>query len=171
MKLLHALLPEISTILLGLAFFFCGLLFMLVLSVQVDLSCQRTAAERVDCERQTSLYGIVRLGGGTVYDVLSASVAESCDSDGCTYRIELITPSGLVPVTGMYSSGWEAKQRFADEINDFLADTGASQVELRFRNLSDAGLVVLVPVLFTPIGWGVFLAAVVRAYWASRLDG
>ena len=59
-----------------------------------------------------------------------AYVQDNCDEDGCTYRVELRTAGGTVPLTSVYSSGLEKKRSTAERINEFV-DSRESKLTLQ----------------------------------------
>jgi hypothetical protein len=71
----------------------------------------------------------------TITDVRGAEVDESCDEDGCTYRVRVLTGRRSVPLTEYYSSGWGAKEKVADEINDYVARGGEEPLKVRDGNV------------------------------------
>jgi len=108
------------------------------------LTCERVK-DRVDCAVQSRLLGLVTLRERAVQDVTGAQVAESCDEDGCTYRVELLTRAGMTPLTSFYTSGSAVKSRIAREVNAFVRD--ATLTPLQVRDHFDPTILVL-PALF-----------------------
>ena len=91
--------------------------------------------------------------------VETAQVTDSCDSDGCTYRVELLTDYGIEPLTYAYSSGFEEKAQVANRVNAFL-DSG--QPELVLRTGFGMGWFALIPMLFVLIGLAALASLVTR---------
>jgi hypothetical protein len=47
-------------------------------------------------------------------------VEESCDDEGCNYRVVLTTLEGEQPLTSYFTSSWTGKEKTATQINDFI---------------------------------------------------
>ena len=146
----------VGGILFGLAFCSCGLIFFLVFGQSYTLRCSRPEPSQVSCVRERRWLRSVATGSERVDGLSQAWVGESCDEDGCTYRVELATAQGEMPFTGYYSSGYDEKAVVASEINTFLADPRIPELEVR----SDAGLFgFLLPAIFIVVGLGVAVAS------------
>lgn len=136
----------------GLAFFGCGLLFFVVFGQSYTLRCTRPEPSQIRCTRDRLWLRVVSTGSEAVEGLSRAWVAESCDEDGCSYRVEMATEAGQQALTGYYSSGYEEKAVVASEINTFVADPRIPELEVR----SDAGLFgFLLPLIFVVVGLGI----------------
>ena len=93
----------------GLAFFGCGLLFFVVFGQSYTLRCTRPEPSQIRCTRDRLWLRVVSTGSETVEGLSRAWVAESCDEDGCSYRVEMATAAGQMALTGYYSSGYDEK--------------------------------------------------------------
>jgi len=116
------------------------------------LMCDRAETAQVDCIVQTRWLGLVSLREQSVRSVRGARVAENCDEDGCTYRVELVTGAGTVPLTPHYSLSYSAKERVAQHVNDFAADPAATSLAVQGR-LNPSMLFVLALVVAEPLLW------------------
>jgi hypothetical protein len=142
-------------IFVGLVFFGIGLIFFIVFGQSYTLRCTRPEPSQIRCARERRLLRAVPLGAEPVAGLAQAWVGESCDDDGCTYRVEMATEAGEIAFTGYYSSGYEEKAVAASEINTFLADPRIPELEVR----SDAGLFAfLLPMIFMVAGLAFILA-------------
>lgn len=108
----------------GLIFALAGVFMLYMLGIETTLTCQRISANQVNCTAQDRWLGVADLGTRSFEAVRYASVAENCDSDGCTYRVELDTEHGWLPLQDIYSSGRDEKQAVASSLNIFLQDRG-----------------------------------------------
>ncbi len=95
------------------------LAFFGILGAPMELACRRVALRGpVDCVRQTHLLWIIPLPGQRIADVRGAQVGESSGYEGGpTYRVELLTANGSVPLTNGYTSGRYAKDEVAGRVN------------------------------------------------------
>lgn len=152
---------------LGLAFTIGGFLFLLIAAHRTEVTCSRVEPQLVNCRIQSSWLGWFPQTPRTAADVQQALVDENCDSDGCTYRVELLTGSGIEPLTNAYSSGFDGKQQTANQVNNYLA--GGSNEPLQFTSDLGMGWFVLVPILFVLIGLASLAAAAARL--VLRLTG
>jgi hypothetical protein len=64
--------------------------------------------------------GVFTLSTREFKDVYRADVEESCDDEGCNYRVLLTTLEGEQPLTSYYTSGWSGKEETATQINTFI---------------------------------------------------
>ncbi|MFN2194778.1 MAG: hypothetical protein ACK2UW_01475 [Anaerolineales bacterium] len=140
----------IKYLLMGVVFTAVGFGFLLVGAHRTDITCEQVDPPNTRCTVQSSWLGHFRQPPRSAYPVEQAAVSDSCDSDGCTYRVELLTPFETVPVTYAYSSGIDAKARTADQINAYLAQDGGQPLQLHTD--LDMGWFILVPILFVLIG-------------------
>lgn len=140
----------ITPLVFGLAFTGFGFVFLLLGAYRSDLSCAHDELGQVNCSIQSSWLGYFPQPIRSALDVKEATVYESCDSDGCTYRVEFQTASGSVPLNNVYSSGYSDKEAIANEVNSFIYGSGTNELYLH----TDLGMgwFILIPVLFTLIG-------------------
>ena len=94
--------------------------------------------------------GLVKLTDRPLRQVHSAWVDESCDDDGCTYRVVLETDQGQLPMGTAYSSGSTSKQEQADQVNAFVKDDSIRQVKIQ----AGGGLWLFIPLIFIALGVG-----------------
>jgi hypothetical protein len=135
-------------IFLGFLFFGTGLVLFYLLGQVATLNCTREADQQVGCILTTKWMNISRLEEVKFYPLLAADTEESCDEDGCTYRVALKTRSGSLPMTEGYSSGYDDKKQQVDQINRFLADSS----QQTFQLVSGADLWIIFPLVFMGVG-------------------
>jgi hypothetical protein len=82
-------------------------------------------------------------------EVRGASVEESCDDDGCTYRVVVQTSRGAKALTSYRSSGYRSKQEVADKINRFVNSPAEQTLNLK---VSSGLLGILLPLIFIAAG-------------------
>ena len=109
-----------KSILFGLVFVIMGIFFMFIFGQVTDLSCTKTETGKTECSTVVKFLGIFPLSSNEFHDVYRAEVEESCDDEGCSYRVMLTTIDGARPLTSYYTSGWDSKQEIAGQINAFI---------------------------------------------------
>lgn len=87
----------ISGIFAGFMFSAFGLIFLFVFGQSSTLTCTRIEADEISCNKIANLLGLVDISEQSLQTLQNANVAESCDEDGCTYRVEMATARGGVP--------------------------------------------------------------------------
>jgi len=100
---------------------------MLFIFGQSDrLTCRHDDGPLASCTVTHVLLGAVPLPGWQATGVSQAIVAQSCDSDGCTYRTELRTQGGTRrAISEVWTDQHSEDEALASKINDFLADSAA----------------------------------------------
>jgi hypothetical protein len=94
--------------------------FITVGGESVKLTCGRAeAGGAINCIKQSKLLWIIPLGEKSISQVRGARLGESSYEDTPTYRVELVTTEGYVPVTSLYTSGYSTKKDCVDKINAF----------------------------------------------------
>jgi hypothetical protein len=137
--------------LLAVIFVGVGLLLTFLLGQVSTLTCNRVAdADR--CVLRVNWMGLARLGETTIEGLQGARVDESCDEDGCTYRVVVVTALDSIPLEKGYSSGKTAKDESAEKINAFVRDRQIRDLEVS----AGGGLWLVIPVIF--LGMGVWMA-------------
>ena len=94
----------VSAVIFGIIFSACGCLMGYFFGQQTTLNCLWVEPMQIECNMKKSWLGLVPLGEESVRGLEGAMVDESCDEDGCTYRVELDTADGIVPLTSFYLS-------------------------------------------------------------------
>jgi hypothetical protein len=100
-----------------------GLFFMFIFGQVTDLSCARNSDGRTACSTEVKFLGVFTLSTREFKDVYRADVQESCDDEGCNYRVLLTTLEGEQPLTSYYTSSWSGKEETAAQINNFIQDS------------------------------------------------
>jgi hypothetical protein len=119
------------------------------LGLYAQLECVRDGPIR--CTVNTAWMGRYPVKRTPIPHLQQAIVEESCDNENsCTYRVDLVTDQNTIPLTDSYSSGRQAKQALADQINTFLSD--ASQPRLDITQAEPLWL--LVPLVMGVVGLG-----------------
>ncbi len=143
----EAMLLILPGLFLGL---FCFTMFFFV-GQTGQLSCERVELGHVQCELRRTLLGIP-WGTHSIPDLQGARVQTHESTTGDTYEVMLVTGAGEDSLTGHSSSGYEEKQRIAQQINGFLDDPGQPSLMVRQSGLSGA----IVSALLTITGLLVF---------------
>lgn len=136
--------------LFGMIFLACGGLSSYFFAQVTDLNCTRVETAQFRCEKVTRWMGRILFNRESISDLTGADVEESCDGDGCTYRVVLLTTdNAAVPLTDFYTSGEAEKQELAAQINAFVDDRERNSLNIK----GDAGLLgILLPLVFAGIG-------------------
>ena len=122
---------KIKSMLYGILIAGVGWVIIYVFGQVSMLQCARPESSQVVCVKQVTLLGLMPMREETIMDVQGAWIDESCDDDGCTYRVVLDTGQGDVPLTVYYSSGWRSKQETAAQINAYVGGGGGGELEVR----------------------------------------
>jgi hypothetical protein len=132
---------------LALAFFGVGLLLTFLLGQISTLSCDRVEdADR--CILSVKWLGLASLKETRIEGLLGAQVEESCDSDGCTYRVVLVTARQTLPLEVAYSSGKAEKTEITDQVNAFTKDRTLRTLKVK----AGGGLWLIIPCIFLAVG-------------------
>jgi hypothetical protein len=126
--------------------------FGYVLGQVTTLTCDWVGTGQIDCTVQSTWLDLLTLREQLVRDVRGARVDENCDEDGCTYRVELVTRVGVVPLTSHYSFDSAGKERVAQRIKDFTSGSAAPSLVVRDQ-FGWPMLIVLVAVFVVSILW------------------
>lgn len=141
---------------MGFMFVGAGLLCLYLFGQVYTLTCRRLQSENPTCIREALWMGKVSLGESTFEGVSGARVGESCDADGCTYRVYLSTAQGSVPFSGFSSSGRDNKVLLAQQINEYVAETEVKTLEVETE---DPWWIVIFTAIFVFAGLCMLLAA------------
>lgn len=114
---------DIKSLLFGLFFMVMGLVFMFIFGQVTDLTCAKTLGGKTECATEVKFLGVFMLSSNSFRDVYRADVEESCDAEGCSYRVVLTTIEGQQPLTSYYTSNWSGKEEIAVRINDYVGTT------------------------------------------------
>ncbi|HCU58067.1 MAG TPA: hypothetical protein DF984_07605 [Anaerolineaceae bacterium] len=121
---------RVKSILFGLVFLIIGLVFMFVFGQISELRCEKPQLYVVQCSLEQKFLGVFPVSSKTFLDVNDAWVETSCDDDGCSYRVVLLTSDGQQPMTPYYSSGLGAREDMAWEINSYIQAEGTAPLFL-----------------------------------------
>lgn len=126
-----------------------GLVFLYFFGQIVTLDCSRAEGRPVTCVKESRFLGVLDLGEEGMGEVRGAFVDESCDDEGCTFRVVLETSRGTKPLTSYRSSGYRDKQEVADKINQFVNTPAEQALNLK---VSAGFLGILIPLIFVGVG-------------------
>lgn len=149
----------LSIMMFGLIFAAVGILTAFIFSQLGDLRCTRLEPSEINCTRTVKLFGLWLLREEPLPPLQGAHLSESCDSDGCSHRVDLETAAGVVPLVNYYTGGIGAYNRLrekVDKINAFLANPNQAELTLS-SSLADQ-LLSLLPAAFFVIGGFMVLA-------------
>ncbi|BAJ64561.1 MULTISPECIES: hypothetical protein [Anaerolinea] len=139
---------ELPPFILAFVFVAAGLGTAYLLGQVHTLTCERTA-ERQNCRIDVSWMGILPLRHQTLPRLEGAWVDESCDEDGCTYRVVLQTVSADFPLGVGYSSGKASKEEIVQKIQAFVKNPAQPVLEVK----TGGGLWILFPLVFLLTGF------------------
>ena len=145
---------------LGFLLFSAGLLALYFLGQVNTLSCTRSVQVEIKCSLVTTWMDLTQLADKPLAPLSSAYLDESCDEDGCTYRVMLRTAREDLPLISSYSSGSIDKQIKVDQILAFLADR--SQASLKISD--GGGLFILIPLGFAGVGLWMCISSLVKLF-------
>lgn len=151
----------------GFIFALAGAFILYITGIETTLTCTRLSANQVNCTAHDRWLGVADLGTRPFEAVRRASVADNCDSDGCTYRVELDTERGWQALQEVYSSGREDKESTAGAINAFLQDRGRET----FTITQSMGWWVLFSLAFCLPGVGLMLGGLWQTLRGLLLGG
>jgi hypothetical protein len=149
----------LGMLILGLIFIGAGIFMTFIFGQLGELSCTRQEPSSYKCVHATKIFGLIPWQEEELATIQRASLAESCDSDGCSYRVEMITAADTVPLVAYYSGGtgaYERESKKAEQINDFISDPNAEKLALK-AGLSDM-LLSFLPLFFVVCGAIVFIS-------------
>ncbi len=154
---------ELPRLILAFVFVAVGLGTAYLLGQVHSLSCQRIG-ERQNCRIDVSWMGVLPLRHQILSPLQGAWVDESCDEDGCTYRVVLRTGSGDIPLGVGYSSGLKSKEDMVETIQTFVKNP--SQPELTVQ--TGGGLWMAFPLVFFVVGLWLGIAPVISSFLPSH---
>ncbi len=130
------------------------LIFLVIGGQSAKLTCKHTRqAGTVNCIKVKRLLWITPLGTSEILDVRGAQIASTyADETGETYRVELITGKGIVPINSVYTSGYSTKSEVADQINGYIQHPTEDPL-----TVTEPGLMslenVICAAIWLPIAW------------------
>ena len=134
-----------------LPFMLSGLGMLFFLGQVTTLQCTHIEPFQLECVKETTWMGLIPLEKETLDDVRGAQVDSSRGGKGgSTYCVQLTRrQGGVVPLTAVYSSGAEAKEKVAARINAYAKDGEGETLKVRM-GIEWIGLVM--GVIFTLVG-------------------
>ncbi len=77
------------------------------------------------CVKKSVLLWVIPLSTKSINEVSGAQLSATTGyEDSDVYRVELITPQGIAPLTSAYTSGYSTKRDLVEQVNTFLQSTG-----------------------------------------------
>ena len=143
----------------GIVFAAFGVVFLYLFGQSTTLTCTHVESNWIDCTKQVTWMGRSIKEAQHIRQLRGAYVQDNCDEDGCTYRVELRTADGTVPLTSVYSSGFEEKQSAADRINAFV---DSQEGELTLQE-SSGWIAILTAAVFLIVGLAVIVLGTLGA--------
>jgi hypothetical protein len=159
--MLHALSPE-NWIKVFIGFMLVGadLVALFFLGQVSTLLCTRGQDSQVGCVVTTTWMNLSPVREVKFSPLLAAEIEESCDEEGCAYRVSLRSRTSSMALNEIYESDLTGKKAQADQINDFLADR--TQASLRLED--GMGAWILLPLFFILVGVGMVASALMSNY-------
>jgi len=115
---------------------------------QQNLQCERHESDVVDCGVRESILGVITLNEKVIQGAEAISIGQQCVDENCSYRLEIYTPQGLIPIKEKYTSNFQQQVELKDQLNEFFMDKSRSLVGMKEEtNPALIGAVVLVCVL------------------------
>ncbi|BAQ61117.1 cysteine sulfinate desulfinase/cysteine desulfurase and related enzymes [Geminocystis sp. NIES-3708] len=110
--------------------FFCaGIAVIFFMGTLNTLQCNRVEFQQISCQLiREGLRGKKNIDIGQVY---STELGISGGDEGDTYRIELNTSEGIIPLTEVYSSGSTNKRKQVKKINNFITDKTQNSLKIK----------------------------------------
>lgn len=123
---------------------------ILAMGSPTNLECSRSVrGGPVDCTKQARLFGVISLGEQGMPGLRGAHVHEEHFEDydggggGYSYRVELYTSEGMVPLRKTYTSDREPKDELAANVNEFIATDAPGTLRLVEPGLFSAGNLIM----------------------------
>lgn len=109
--------------------FFCaGIAVIFFIGTLNTLKCERVEIQQISCQLiRQGLKGKKTINVSQVY---STELGISEGEDGDTYRIELNTSEGIIPLTEVYSSGSKNKRKKIRQIDNFISDKNQTSLQI-----------------------------------------
>jgi hypothetical protein len=147
--------------------------FMFIFANSVQMLCRLEQNQTFTCIIEKRLLSYLPTSRRTVTGVTSAKTVESCDSDGCSYRVELQTANGgSEPFDDVYTDRFLVNP-LTERINEKIATTIRQGDERTFsENVEMQWWVVILLGVLAGISLLVELALVFQAaykWWMSRV--
>ena len=98
---------------------------------QQSLRCDRLETGEVDCVVRESILGVILLNEKTIAGAQAVSIGQQCVEADCSYRLEIYTAQGLVPIKEDYTTNYDQQIDLKEELNEFFLDTNRSFVGMK----------------------------------------
>ena len=124
----------IGLFLFGFMFTGAGVMCLMIFAKLNTLDCQRVEVNIVQGDCKLTSTGIFSSDEQTIpiASLNNAIIEESHDDEGdTTYRVVLLTKTGSIPFTTVYSSGRAEKQEKVRQINSFIENTSQTTLNLK----------------------------------------
>ena len=133
----------------GMVFTGVGILSLFFFARTTTLTCERGPKDQISCVKSENLLGMLDFKDEHIPSLENAWVSESCDDDGCTYRVELDAARGTFHLTSYSSSGSRSKEETASQINSFIHSSSEQTLKIK----TSTGLLGLIlPAVFILAG-------------------
>lgn len=124
----NSFLKRLLIFLFATPFFGAGIFVMFEVGKINILKCSKPLPEQISCvlTRQNLLRkNTIDLPAG---QLKQAELGVSSDDDGISYRVNLITDQGIIPLSDIYSSGSGGKRNNVNKINRFIQDSSLNNL-------------------------------------------
>jgi hypothetical protein len=163
--------PNFTTLLfffgLGVCPLLMGLLFFWSAGQTNRLACKRLESTHVNCQIERAFLGIIPTDQATLSRITGTELTSSCDSDGCTYAIDLITADEVVPLSNLSTSDLKGVEAEKERIDNFLNDTEAKLIEF---TSGPAWIGMLLSTPFILVGGIITAAGIVALKTGFRIE-
>lgn len=133
-------LTKFKTPLVALLLLVIGMFFLYMLGQIDTLQCERVQAQ-VTCALTRTWLGLLPLHEQPLGVLRQAEIQNSCDSEGCTYRVYLNADRGGTALGNMYTSDQRGQQLLAARINKFLK----TDSQPRLKISTGGGWLLIIP--------------------------
>jgi hypothetical protein len=150
----------------GMVFTGAGILSFFLFARNTTLTCERGPKDQISCVKSEDLMGVLNFKDVHIPSLENAWVSESCDDDGCTYRVELEAARGNFHLTSYSSSGYRSKEKTADQINTFIHSSSEQTLEIE----ASTGLLgIILPSVFILAGLVLTFSQVRNAIYKGEM--
>lgn len=115
-----------------------GVVVMLILLItlstagrQQNLQCERHEGGDVDCLVRESILGLIIINEKVIPGAEAISIGQQCIDADCSYRLEIYSSEGLIPIKENYTSNFQQQVELKDQLNEFFSDKSRSLVGMK----------------------------------------